>query len=92
MSAECATCHAWADDVEANDAGVPTCGWCVTDAIDAEGRWAVEDVSTSLRYCSTFPHWSADDDEAATFTEAEANDARRRMGRNGKNVRVVAAR
>jgi len=57
-----------------------------------DARWAIEDRETSLRYCRTFPHWTADDDEAATFTEAEANDARRRMGRNGKNVRVTAAR
>ena len=57
-----------------------------------ETRWAIEDPATSLRYSRTFPHWTADDDEAATFTAPDAADAKRRICRNGKNVRVVVAR
>ena len=77
--------------------GVRRCGWCGweppgQDAAETETRWAIQDMATSLRYRRAFPHWTADDDEAATFTEAEANEARRRIGRNGKRVRVVVAR
>jgi len=63
-----------------------------TTTDERNARWAIEDTATSLRYRSTFPHWTADDNDTATFTEAEAMDAKKRMGRNGKTVRVVAAR